>query len=272
MLLALPQSDASVSPSQVSAWVAALVSGPPEDTLIPLQSLNEWMETLETRFISPALFDEGRTREDLQDLSRIIRDSRGIESLTALISASVNEVHQGALLLLSNVASDTLNPAGHVQTRESLREADVLQQLLPHLWSQSRESRLYALGLLMNTSCAGDASAVEALDAAGVPGRLGELGQSGDKSLEYLARRCLLGYSEAVTMRTMQRHAKNPFVNVIISRRIACTVNFVLRLKVRLIKANNFRKMVKGAVAIQSAYRVRTARRQSKEMRRRSTR
>ena len=88
-------------------------------------------------------------RAQLIKMGRDLRDGGGCESLVGLISSPDPELHNPALLLVSNVASDNIDPAATV-SRERMRASGVLQALLPHLSASNHNTMLFALGVLMN--------------------------------------------------------------------------------------------------------------------------
>lgn len=274
-------SGASKPPTHVPAgtlfgYVAALQSS--ETAVDACHRLNEWIEVLEGRILNLSVYDEEEVRGALKDVGRIVREGGGVEALAALASVAEPAAHQAALLLLSNLASETLDINGYAETRRTLKDADILSTLLPHLnihatvGSEPNGSRLYALGLLMNTACAGDASMVETLQMAQIPQRLHELSTDGDQYTTHFAKLCLLGYAEALTLHTMQRFARTPAGAALISRPIACSLNFVLRLRARRAKSRLLRRDIRAATKIQGMIRARNARREAKKRKQRSER
>ena len=254
-------------PSEVGSHVSCIRAGVDGGAVSAMRALTRNIEELETALLSPALHDCELIKESLCSLCRVIRDSEGIEALAVLASAADPTAHQSALLLLSNISSESLDHQGFQQTRHRLKQVDILSTLLPHIYSSTPEAQLYSLGVLMNSACAGDASEINRLNQADVPARLKTLAANGDKHIQHFARRCVLGYNEALTISTMQRFAKNPFS---FSRKLACTINFILRLKSRRVVAASLRRDTAAAVKIQSAIRTKNAKKQMKARKQKS--
>lgn len=254
----------------LAGWVAALTFEP-DRAADACTRLNEWLGVLEDRLGDPNVHEGGELgiRREINDVGRCVRDGGGVEAAAALASVAEPSVHQPAMLLLSSLASDVLDLPGHPATRATLKEANILATILPHLGpAAAPDSRARALALLMSTSCAGDPSMVDRLQKAEVPARLEEL--EADSTVEHLARRCLIGYAEAVTLRTMQTFARTPAGAAFISRPVACTLNFVLRLRARRAKAILLRKDIWAATKIQGIIRSKNAKRKAKRLRQRS--
>jgi hypothetical protein len=171
------------SASLISAWIEQLQKD--EATAeAALQNILSRMEVLQEELLNAQMADGGevRVRADLADIAQRLRDGGGIEALSELVGANVErpDVQQGALLLVGNVASEALDPSGVSATRARLTACSFLDVLLPSVFSQDYETRLYALGALMNSACAGDPDAVPALNAAGVDSWLHDLAECGD--------------------------------------------------------------------------------------------
>ena len=154
-------------------------------------SLDVRIESLE----GLALLVDSSTDTDLSDLCHIVRERGGCEALSLLMTDDEPVVHQNAMLVLGNVASERVD-AGCIATKELLRRSGALEMLMPHLWSEVYDTVLYALGALLNL-CA-DVAYVEILQEAQVPTRLQELAECGDSHLERFAKGCLHNIREAI--------------------------------------------------------------------------
>ena len=142
-----------------------------------------------------ALLVDSSTESDLAELCRIVRDRGGCEFLAHLMTEDEPLVHQNAMLVLGNVASERVD-ASSVATKELLRRCGALELLIPHIWSEVYDTVLYALGALLNL-CA-DVAYVEMLQDAQVPTRLQEIAECGDSHLERFAKGCLHNIREAI--------------------------------------------------------------------------
>ena len=62
-----------------------------------------------------------KVRADLRDVCRVVRDHR-LQSLVSHLVSPAEAYHQGALMCLSNLASEALDPEHFQTTRERLKE------------------------------------------------------------------------------------------------------------------------------------------------------
>ena len=135
----MPAVDPTFYTDDQSIKFISHLSDPSADRQKALTSLTERLETLAV----------ANHRAQLIKMGRDLRDGGGCESLVGLISSPDPELHNPALLLVSNVASDNIDPAATV-SRERMRASGVLQALLPHLSASNHNTMLFALGVLMN--------------------------------------------------------------------------------------------------------------------------
>ena len=126
--------------------------------------------------------------EDALVLGEYLRMSGGIDALVALLEDEEPMLHQTALLLIGNLASDAVDP-NSVLTKGVLKEVGCFELLLPHLFSEDWLTLVYALGAVQNT-CA-DAEHVGHLQQAGALPRLAALSKMGDAQIESYAQGCL---------------------------------------------------------------------------------
>ena len=147
--------------------------------------------------------------EDALVLGEYLRMSGGIDALVALVEDEEPMLHQTALLLIGNLASDAVDP-NSVLTKGVLKEVGCFERLLPHLFSEDWLTLVYALGAVQNTCT--DLEYVELMQEMGVVMRLQELAGAGDAQLERFAKGCLANMREtilaaAATQQWRQRNA-----------------------------------------------------------------
>ena len=107
--------------------------------------------------------------EDALVLGEYLRMSGGIDALVALVEDEEPMLHQTALLLIGNLASDAVDP-NSVLTKGVLKEVGCFERLLPHLFSEDWLTLVYALGAVQNTCT--DLEYVELMQEMGVVMRL----------------------------------------------------------------------------------------------------
>ena len=202
-----------------------------------------------------ALLIDSSPEEDLSELCRLVRERGGCEALTALIADSSSVVHQNAMLVLGNVASERVDPACEA-TKQLLRTCGTIDYIVPHLWSEVYDTVLYALGALLNL-CA-DICYVEMLQEQQVPERLQEIAQCGDLHLERFAKGCLHNIREAILQLLAMRQLTN---RQAATKLTALAMGFLARLRYRRLLAMRRRLEEWAATVLQAAWRTLQARR-----------
>ena len=79
-----------------------------------------------------------------------LREHRGIENIVELVKHSDEWLHQTALLVLGNLATDAVDPRAD-ETRAQLKATGGFESLLQHLFSTNTLTVTYALGAIRNT-------------------------------------------------------------------------------------------------------------------------
>ena len=130
--------------------------------------------------------------EDLPEVCSIIRGSGTCAVLVNFLDEQA--LHEDALLALSNIASDAVDTRA-AETRARLNDRGVVEHILPHLWSESFETVLYALAALVHF--VNDLSQVRAFRLAKATRRVEELTASDDDVLVQFAQSCLYGMRAA---------------------------------------------------------------------------
>ena len=97
-----------------------------------------------------ALMIDVAAPEELEQIGVMMRTSGGVELLAELLDDPMTSVHQSALLVIGNLATETVDPQAEA-TRALLKAVGGFRRLLPHLSSSSALTVAYALGAVQNT-------------------------------------------------------------------------------------------------------------------------
>lgn len=134
--------------------------------------------------------------EELSHLGRLLRSRGCVERMCRLLENDSPDIVSHVLLVLGNLAADTIDPRGAAETKRRFHEADGIPKLLPHLFSADGTTLLYAAGAIMNASS--DAQISSGLVAEGAVERLQELANGTDEQLAEFAHFALVNMREAI--------------------------------------------------------------------------
>ena len=138
-------------------------------------------------------------------LCGLMRSSDAVAMLVELLEPpdTPAPIRQHALVLLGNICSSDVDPAGFGHARRELRNASGFPLLLRYLDDEDYDTRCYALGAVQNTCMEPDYAAV--MQERGTIVLLQELMRSGDVNLEPFARGCLINLRETILRAAAER-------------------------------------------------------------------
>ena len=126
--------------------------------------------------------------DEASELCEYLRQQGVVRALTELLGRAEPSLHQPALRLVGNLASEAVDPRAAL-TKAEFKELGGFEKLLPYLFAAEWVSLVYALGAMQNTCL--DADYVEIMQDMGIVPRLQELVRAGDEHVSKYARGCL---------------------------------------------------------------------------------
>ena len=107
--------------------------------------------------------------DDAAVLAEQMRATGALPSLVRCLEETRPSIHQPALVLVGNLASEAFDPQASL-TKALLKREGCFERLLPHLYSDDWRTLLYSLGAVQNLST--DLDYVDLLQRSGVTVRL----------------------------------------------------------------------------------------------------
>jgi len=145
--------------------------------------------------IQLALLIDCATTEEMVTIGHRLRTLGGIERLVALLEHRDAAIHQSALLIIGNLATDTVDPNAEA-TKTLFKSFGGFPKLLPHLSAANPLTVAYALGAVQNTCM--DPEYVGVMQSSGAVQRLQQLMLQGDPNHVAFARNCLMNLRQTV--------------------------------------------------------------------------
>ena len=144
--------------------------------------------------------------EDAEALCEYLRIAGGVALIAGLLAHAEPGIHQTALLLIGNIASDAVDPKAAL-TKKVLKRINAFDTLLGHLYSSDWMTLVYALGAVQNTCT--EFEYVERMQEMGAVGRLQELVRAGDPQLEQYAKGCLANMRQTILVSATKKHVRS---------------------------------------------------------------
>ena len=135
--------------------------------------------------------------EDAEALCEYLRVSGGVGQICAQLRSSVPSIHQTAMLLIGNLASEAVDPQASA-TKAVIKRHKAFEHMLLHLFSSDWMTLVYTLGAVQNTCT--EIEYVELMQEFGAVARLQELVRSGEPQLEQYAKGCLANMRETIQL------------------------------------------------------------------------
>lgn len=130
-------------------------------------------------------------------LCAVIVNAGGIAHLAVLCGHPREWLHQTAMLVLGNLAADS------VEVQSAFQDAGGFENLVPHLFSDNPSTVMFALGAIRNT-CS-DPDCVGIMQKQGAMRRLQDLARSEDPVIAEYAMGCLHNATEIIAATVAQR-------------------------------------------------------------------
>lgn len=140
---------------------------------------------------------------DAFELGAYLREVDAFDDLVECIDDPDPYMHQTALLLLGNFASDAFDSRSSL-TKDQLKEVGCFERVMPHLYSEDWLTLVYALGCVQNMCT--DLDYVNVMQETGVVQRLHELSNCGDDQLGRFATGCLANMRESILAAAARQH------------------------------------------------------------------
>ena len=123
--------------------------------------------------------------KEAEAVGEYLRGSGAIARLATLVAHPDAPIHQVALLLIGNLASEAVD-ANASRTKKLLKRHVAFPKILKHIFSDDWMTLVYSLGAIQNTC--NDTDYVELIKEAGAAPRLQHLASCGDLQLEQFAK------------------------------------------------------------------------------------
>jgi len=140
--------------------------------------------------------------DDAAALCEFLRVAGCVSIIVRLLEHERPDIHQPALLLVGNIASEAVDVAAD-KTKHVLKRMSAFEKLLVHLFTDDWTTLVYALGALQNT-CA-EVEYVELMQEYGATVRLQEIVSSGDAQLEHFAKGCLANMRQVMLVKATRK-------------------------------------------------------------------
>lgn len=155
--------------------------------------------------IQLALLIDCSSTEEMATIGHRLRTLGGVERLVLLLEHEDAAIHQSALLIIGNLATDTVDPNAEA-TKALFKSYSGFGKLLPHLNSTNPLTVAYALGAVQNTCM--DVDYVGLMQQSGAVQRLQQLMLQGDPNHVAFARNCLINLRQTVVASASRRQAR----------------------------------------------------------------
>ena len=129
-----------------------------------------------------------------------IDGDRATQLISQLLEHSEPQIHQTAMLLIGNIASEAVDPMAE-KTKTLLKRHRAFEKMMVHLFSADWTTLVYTLGAVQNMCT--EFEYVELMQEMGVVARLQELVRSGDPQLEQYAKGCLANMRQVLPFRRL---------------------------------------------------------------------
>lgn len=179
-----PQAEVSFVPHSMRLCLETLRSSDDEEEVASALAMLAQLQSL-----SP-------DPRELSELGQLLRSLGCVERLCELLSHADPGIHAHTLLVLGNLAADSIDPDGAAATKQLIAKAGGVARLIVHLDSEEPETLVYAAGAVMNLSS--DAELCALLVAEGIVPRLQELSGSAEPQLAEFAGYALVNMREAI--------------------------------------------------------------------------
>ena len=138
---------------------------------------------------------------EAEDLCEHLRVAGAVGLISGLLEHDDAAIHQTAMLLIGNIASETYDPKADA-TKLLLKRHRAFGTMLRHLFSSDTVTLEYTLRAVQNT-CA-ELEYVELMQEMGAVARVQELVSSGNEQLEQYALGCLANMRQTILASTTQ--------------------------------------------------------------------
>jgi hypothetical protein len=140
--------------------------------------------------------------DDAEALCEYLRVAGGVKLVAQCLASPDPAIHQSALLLIGNLASEAVDPNASA-TKALLKRFRAFERMLAHLFSSDWMTLVYALGAVQNTCT--EIDYVELMQEMGAVQRLQELVHAGDAQLEQYAKGCLANMRQTILVAATKR-------------------------------------------------------------------
>ena len=143
--------------------------------------------------------------EDAEALCEYLRVAGCVGHIAGCLNHPEPQIHQTAMLLVGNIASEAVDPAAE-KTKALLKRHRAFEKMITHLFSSDWMTLVYTLGAVQNTCT--ELEYVELMQEMGIVARLQELVRSGDPQLEQYAKGCLANMRQTILVSATKKQIR----------------------------------------------------------------
>ena len=172
--------------------------------------------------------------EDAEALCEYLRVAGGVGLICKQLQNDEPAIHQTALLLIGNLASEAVDPQASA-TKAVLKRNRAFEYMLLRLFSSDWMTLVYALGAVQNTCT--EIEYVELMQETGAVQRLQELVHAGDPQLEQYAKGCLANMRQTILVAATKRQMETQIKNTAAAHVQAAARRLAARHRVNVLRA-----------------------------------